>query len=411
MKSIYKIFLSFVFLIFCFGAIKAQINLVYNGFFENYNACTGNINTGNVINWTVSSSPDFYDTCNNTLPLASGGYQQDCCGGAGYIGEYFVQIDNQHPQNNNYKEYIHTKLIDTLKANHTYIGSLYLSRANYSAYGIVTAGLLFTDTAISQSGIYVSITANPQVKNKILLRDSLNWIMVQDTFKATGTEVYLTVGNFNSTNTSDTTLLQPILNNGDSWQAAYYYIDGVSVYDITTGVCNNLWDAGFDKYILAGDSIRLGAINTDNSTYAWVNSISGLTFLNSNTDARPWSKPSVTTTYYVTKTCPNNNVFIDTVTVYVQQTTGIKKVATNNVQLTLYPNPSTGKLYISNFTASQKNADIEVSDVTGKLITKQQSLINDGVVELNLDVNNGVYFVKVITGNGNIQVQKIIINK
>ena len=52
-----------------------------------------------------------------------------------------------------------------------------------------------------------------------------------------------------------------------------------------------------------------------------------------------------------------------------------------------------------------------MSDVTGKLIVKQQSLINDGVVELSLDINNGVYFVKVITGNGNVQVQKIIINK
>jgi type IX secretion system substrate protein len=95
----------------------------------------------------------------------------------------------------------------------------------------------------------------------------------------------------------------------------------------------------------------------------------------------------------------------------VQNTAGIEQIKANGNQLTLYPNPSTGKLYISNFDASQKNANIEVTDVTGKLIAKQPSPINNGLVELNLDVNNGVYFVKVVTDNGNTQVQKVIITK
>ncbi|HXU27697.1 MAG TPA: T9SS type A sorting domain-containing protein, partial [Bacteroidia bacterium] len=71
-----------------------------------------------------------------------------------------------------------------------------------------------------------------------------------------------------------------------------------------------------------------------------------------------------------------------------------------------------GKLYISNFDATQKNVDIEVTDITGKLITKQQNTaVSNNLVELNLDVNNGVYFVKVVSANGNTQVQKVIINK
>ena len=94
-----------------------------------------------------------------------------------------------------------------------------------------------------------------------------------------------------------------------------------------------------------------------------------------------------------------------------QQTASISKQNANKNLLSLYPNPSTGKLYISNFDATQKNVDIEITDITGKLITKQQSTVNSGLIELNLDVNNGVYFVKVVSINGNSQVQKIIINK
>ncbi|HKC69270.1 MAG TPA: T9SS type A sorting domain-containing protein [Bacteroidia bacterium] len=95
----------------------------------------------------------------------------------------------------------------------------------------------------------------------------------------------------------------------------------------------------------------------------------------------------------------------------VQNTTNITKVIGNNNQLSLYPNPSTGKLYISNFDANQKTASIEITDITGKLIAKQQSNISNSLVELNLDVNNGVYFVKVVADSGKQQVQKLIISK
>ena len=90
---------------------------------------------------------------------------------------------------------------------------------------------------------------------------------------------------------------------------------------------------------------------------------------------------------------------------------GIKEIENKKQNLSLYPNPSNGKLYISNFDANQKNANIEVTDVTGNLIVKQQSFITNNTVELNLDVNNGIYFVKTTNEKGETQVQKVIINK
>jgi hypothetical protein len=53
---------------------------------------------------------------------------------------------------------------------------------------------------------------------------------------------------------------------------------------------------------------------------------------------------------------------------------------------------------------------IEVTDVTGKLVYKQQNNIDNGIVELNLQLISGVYFVHVINSQGATQIQKIVIN-
>ena len=87
----------------------------------------------------------------------------------------------------------------------------------------------------------------------------MNWMLVQDTFIALGNEVYLTIGNFNTDSTCGIV---------SSASEAYYYIDGVSVYDVAT--------------------------------------------------------------------------------------MGIEQIKNKGINLSLYPNPSNGKLYISNFDATQK---------------------------------------------------------
>ena len=110
------------------------------------------------------------------------------------------------------------------------------------------------------------------------------------------------------------------------WQTTTYYVsktqgatvfyDTVTVY-VSGGKCNNtFWQAGTDKYIPLGDSVQLGDITPDNSTYNWVSSIGGNTYLDNSTSPSPWSKPTQNTRYYATKTCSGHDVF-DTVTVYV----------------------------------------------------------------------------------------------
>ena len=328
---------------------------------------------------------------------------QTTVGGGGYAGIY--AFNKFFP--NDGREYIQAKLTDTLKTGHKYIATTYVSSCNNYDYAIASLGMFFTSTAIQgPSNVGFMNVPNPQVKNTSLLSDTANWMLVQDTLIAQGGEAYLTIGNFSYDALSDTTKVYDM-----PYQFySYYYIDGVSVYDISSGACNNYWDAGSDKYILAGDSIRLGAINTDNSTYTWQNSAGGNTYLSSNTDARPWCKPTQTTTYFVTKTCPNNNVFKDTVTVYVQQyTTGIKQLV-NDAKINLYPNPNNGTMLIEYNIVN--DALMEISDVTGNSIANYKlSAINSKLEVKNNDLADGVYLYRIFNNNGLLKTGRIVIMK
>ena len=349
--------LSILILILCLGnVIKAQ-NCVPNGYFDISDTCPNNIGqityaTG----WHAAAyTPDYYNICANTIPYNSRGYQMDCCGGVGYAG---IEVFGISPTI--IREYMQIKLIDTLKSGHKYLASMYINRSNDIDYAIATMGMLFTDTVINLPYPQGFINSSPQVKNIVLLGDTLNWVLVQDSFTAIGTEDYLTIGNFTYDSLCDTVRVG---GNGTYSGFTYNYVDGVSVYEID-GTCNNYWDAGYDKYIKAGDSIRMGAINTDNSTYSWQNSLGGNTYLRNNTDARPWSKPQENVTYYVTKTCPNNNVFTDTVRVYILPNINLGKdsVYCGHVNLPIILDAGAGQGYTYQWSTGATTQTIAVSN-------------------------------------------------
>jgi len=221
--------------ILCFSLNTKAQNLVSNGYFEIYDTCPnypGQISRA--VGWLKSSlTPDYYNSCPNinsvngiNVPYTQFGYQQDCCGGEGYAGIYVFYTDTVSDG----REYIYTKLIDTLKAGHKYLASIYVSQCNDYNYAIATMGMLFTDTITVLPWPKGFIHANPQVKNTTLLADTVNWMLVQDTITATGNEVYLTIGNFNTNATSDTVRIY----NTFQQDYGYYYVDGVSVYDVAT---------------------------------------------------------------------------------------------------------------------------------------------------------------------------------
>ena len=138
-----------------FGYSSTQVNLVYNGDFEIADSCPPVIISPNdtylsdATGWHVSAlTPDLFNTCstgNNNVPYNAFGYQKDCCGGDGFAGEY---VFSKNSSGNDEREYIYTKLIDTLKAGHKYLVSMYVNNSDYWNNAISTMGMLFTDTVI-----------------------------------------------------------------------------------------------------------------------------------------------------------------------------------------------------------------------------------------------------------------------
>lgn len=226
-----KFFLIYFILCLCLSG-KAQ-NLVPNGDYEIYDTLSGGVMFPKY--WDMYASPDYYNFNIGNVPKNSVGYQQSFNGGQGYIGEYMICSQNT-AGDGLCREYIKTTLTDTLEAGHKYFASMFVSKGDGLNYAIASIGMLFTNTVIPQpqSSNYVVINANPQIINTVVISDTLNWISIQDTFTAIGGEYYLTIGNFSSTQNSDTLYVKG--NGSISGKDSYYYIDHVSVYDITTTI-------------------------------------------------------------------------------------------------------------------------------------------------------------------------------
>lgn len=95
------------------------------------------------------------------------------------------------------------------------------------------------------------------------------------------------------------------------------------------------------------------------------------------------------------------------------QKSSTKEIA-NSSGLHVYPNPSNGKLYVSNIKSQDKVILVEITDVTGKMVVRQKVQNVKGVIELNVDLNNGVYLIKVKNEDKEDQNEmsgKIIISK
>lgn len=220
-------------------------NLVPNPDFETYKSCPTNIGqTYRLYNWypPTGGSTDYYNVCNNTLngevgvPIHLTG-NRPARSGAGYIGLFLGHWPSFHPNKDSYREYITTKLKEPLKIGKTYCVSFYTAIHKRSIYAVDQASVLFhTDSIITDWFYYETINRTPQINNAPgnILKDTVNWMHISQTFIADSAYNYLTIGNFKTYNN---TQAQTIRNYepSDSY-LSYYYIEDVSVVEVN----NNL---------------------------------------------------------------------------------------------------------------------------------------------------------------------------
>jgi hypothetical protein len=112
--------------------------------------------------------------------------------------------------------------------------------------------------------------------------------------------------------------------------------------------------------------------------------------------------PSTTSSYTITGVdangCTNSTAFTQS----VSTCTGFENLELNDLQFTIYPNPSNGEF---NITTTQ-DLDIEVADVLGKIIFNKKINAGNYKFELN-ETANGIYFIKA-TQNGQTKTVKLI---
>jgi len=233
-----------------FQTILFSQNLVKNPSFEEFKECPWYIGmfNNNVFYWSCPNhgSTDFFRACGNTKETFKNynGMQSPLTGDA-YAGIYCYAIDD-------YREYIQGELIETLTKDEVYTISFNLSLAEKSSFSIKNISVLFTGERIGYKIQNKSILNTPQNINKFsnltdkfinleelktefsqvfkdpleaFYEDKNDWMKVTFSYEAKGFEKFITIGNFNSNNTTEVN--QVLADYEHSF--AYYYIDDISV--------------------------------------------------------------------------------------------------------------------------------------------------------------------------------------
>ena len=382
-KSLHKIFLVMwgLFLINS-SIVLAQTNLVLNPSFESYSACpTGSSQIDYASPWKgTNNSTDYYNACAPScvvsVPCQTTASYQYAHTGVAIAGMWFL---------NNYgldkREYIQGTLFDTLMP-HCYKVSFFVNNHNSIKYAINNFGLYFsTDTFTTSWSPAPYIPQVVNFNNKII-NDTLNWIEISGIYVANGGEKYITIGNFKDDANTDT------LDTGNgTYPGAYYYIDDVSVIPIDSIPGGMPADAGPDTNVVLGDSVFVGQ-EISNLNCNWYDSNGTLMATNiSGIYVQP-----TTSTYYVVEQNLCGTITYDTVNVAVLPT-GIHEI-NRNLKVILYPNPSTGMIYVNLDDDSSDHVKVSVQDVRGKVIYASDELeVINGLSNFKLDAENGVYFV------------------
>jgi len=215
-------------------AVLAQVNLVPNGSFEEYDTCptaSGQIYYASDWFSPTQGSPDYFNEC--TVLADFWGTPNNIRGSQQSFGKAYAYIGyNLNVQPTGYSEYISIKLISPLEINKKYCISFYLSLAEVSKVYTSSIGVLFSNT-IPNYNFYTIIPTSPQIANSPsnYFNDKVNWMQFKTEYIATGDENYITIGFF-----ENPTFQYQFISTTDTSNAILgYYIDGVYV-----GTCETI---------------------------------------------------------------------------------------------------------------------------------------------------------------------------
>jgi hypothetical protein len=394
------------------GLSPAQVNLVLNPSFEQYTQCPEGFQQirfaknwdGIDTSYHIGDSafyfpfciPDFCNECSTiggyaTVPVNGSFYQYPRTGnGIVCIRLFDDTLLTGDPHD--LREYLQGRLSQPLMADTPYCVSFYVNMAEGTTDAIDNIGAYIDDGSID--GMVDSIDCSypltriaPQIYSPAIINDTVNWVKIQGRFTATGTEKFITIGNFAKYANIHKTFYR--IGGGYS----FYLIDDVSVV-----AGNSVANAGPDAFVSPGsDSAWIGT-HEEGLPCTWY--IAG-----SYTPISYYGGFMVhpdTTTRYVMELDLCDNVTFDTVTVFAAPA-GTPIVNAERFQI--YPNPSNGI-----FTIEQaKGTEVVIYDVIGKEVHRLSVVSNKQQIDIS-GLAKGVYVLNIITPLTKEQVTKRIIN-
>lgn len=105
-----------------------------------------------------------------------------------------------------------------------------------------------------------------------------------------------------------------------------------------------------------------------------------------------------------------NNIYIDDIN--LNGVVGINETKLENLDFDIYPNPAVVKAQVSFTMETKGKVTLTIHDVTGRIVkTMEENNLAPGeyVYDVNDDINNGVYFVR-LTVNNHSTVKKLVLN-
>ena len=384
-------------LLTCAWAIShAQVNLVLNPSFEQYTKCPEAFQQILFCKYWDGLDSTYHiedSLINNYIPVCIPAYCNACSTGSMYASLPFNGAFYQYPRTGNglsyslmyddtdisrdpldAREYLQGRFYKSLTTGTSYCVTFYVNLMEYSSYAIDKIGAYIDDGTIdflkdSSNCFRPQTSYVPQIYSRTIINDTENWVMIQGAFIATGTEKFITIGNFFSHSNID------IESTGRGGGYSFYLIDDVSVMP-----SNSVADAGADAYVSPGsDSAWIGP-HEEAWPCKW--RIAGdTTVISVYTGFKVLPD---TTTRYVMELDLCDNVTFDTVVVYVAPA-GVPFDRLTMTQ-SIFPNPTSGVFTIEH----AKGCAVVVYDVVGSA-RLTMTIMND---KQQVDISglaNGVY--------------------
>jgi hypothetical protein len=404
----------------CFS-LQAQTNFVKDPSLEQFKTCPNGLNQINVCRFwnnvkdtttNLEYLMEYYNSCGNDsanysahVPINTSFYQYPHTGNGMAGATLFYDKTPPRPSGIipfNYRDYLVGRLHTSLTNGQTYCVSFWVNLAETAGYGHNKIGAYLDNGAIhtipDTPGNEI-VSVRPQVYTNEVIVDTGNWVKIEGSFVANGTEIYISIGNFfpnDSLTTANTDYFHIM------YQISYYLIDDISVIPIDLKA-----DAGKDSHAEPSKPVQIGRVGDttaqglDCKWYQKGILIDSGAIISVNGAAIVGTVDTYVVLQTICGLLKTDTVTVTTVPV------GMKELNTSNMYR-VFPNPSNGIITIT--TAEFKeSAQVKIYDLLGRMVRQKQLSFHNGTTTMNLDLTSGGYICEVVDVEGNSNRQRFVI--